>query len=139
MNLAKLLRGVVAASALCACAIAVANSENADLIERLKPIGDVCMAGDPCASAVVEVAAGPRSGKEVYDGKCMVCHAAGIAGAPKMGDGADWGARLTAKGPDGLFNNAWNGINAMPAKGTCNDCSEDEIKNAIAYMTDNSI
>lgn len=137
MNLAVMLRGLVAASAVCASLAVLANSDNAGIVERLKPTGEVCMAGDECAAAVVEVVAGPRSGKELYDTKCMVCHSAGIAGAPKFGDSAAWAARVSAKGLDGLFDSAWNGINAMPAKGTCNDCTEDEIKSAIAYMTEN--
>lgn len=127
MKLSVILRGAVAALALTSVTAVFAG----DLAERIKPVGEVCMAGDECAAAVVEVAAGPRSGKELYDTKCMACHAVGVAGAPKFGE---WSARVDERGMDGLFNNAWNGINAMPAKGTCGDCSEDEIKAAIEYM-----
>jgi cytochrome c5 len=31
-----------------------------------------------------------------------------------------------------------NGINAMPPKGMCMDCSDDEIKDAVKHMVDNS-
>ena len=136
MNLVMILRSLVAVSVVCVSFVAFAKSENADMLERLKPVGSVCMAGDACAAAVVEVAAGPRSGKDVYESKCTACHSVGVAGAPKYGDSAAWGARVSEKGMSGLFNNAWNGINAMPAKGTCNDCSEDEIKAAILYMAE---
>ncbi len=103
---------------------------------RIAPVGKVCMEGDACAAPVVAVVEGPRTGKSLYDTKCSACHAIGVAGAPKFGDKTAWGARVSAKGLDGLFTSAWNGINAMPPKGTCNDCSEDEIKAAIAYMAE---
>ena len=64
----------------------------------------------------------PRSGDEVYNTKCAVCHGTGAAGAPKFGDAGAWGGRV-AKGLDTLTN-AINGINGMPAKGLCKDCSE---------------
>lgn len=130
MKLSVILRGALAALALTSVTAVFAN----DVVERIKPVGELCMAGDECAAAVVEVAAGPRSGKELYDTKCMACHAVGVAGAPKLGDKAEWGARVDTRGMDGLFTNAWNGINAMPPKGTCADCTEDEIKGAIEYM-----
>jgi cytochrome c5 len=133
VKLAVMFRSLVAAVAIMGSMSVWADSE---LVERIKPVGEICMAGDECAAAVVEVAAGPRTGKQLYDTKCMACHASGVAGAPKLGDSVVWGDRVNAKGLDGLFNSAWNGINAMPPKGTCNDCTEDEIKSAIKYMTE---
>lgn len=133
MKLAVVSRGLVAAVAIISSVAVLADSE---LVQRIKPVGEVCMAGEACAAAVVEVAAGPRSGKDLYDTKCMACHASGVAGAPKLGDSVAWGDRINAKGLDGLFDSAWNGINAMPPKGTCNDCTEDEIKSAIKYMSE---
>ncbi len=35
---------------------------------------------------------------------------------------------------DTLLSNALNGFNAMPPRGTCADCSEEEIQAAINYM-----
>jgi cytochrome c5 len=35
-----------------------------------------------------------------------------------------------------VWQNAINGINAMPPRGTCADCSDDEIKAAIEHMTE---
>ena len=133
MKLAVVSRGLVAAVAII---ISVGVWADSELVERIKPVGEVCMAGDSCAAAVVEVVSGPRTGKELYDTKCMACHASGVAGAPKFGDSVAWGDRVNAKGLDGLFDGAWNGINAMPPKGTCNDCTEDEIKGAIKYMSE---
>lgn len=103
--------------------------------ERLKPAGEVCMSGDPCAAAVVASASsdGPRSGEEVYSTKCSSCHATGAAGAPKFADAAAWAPRI-GKGNDTLYSNAIGGFNGMPAKGLCFDCSDDEIKAAVDHM-----
>lgn len=76
-----------------------------------------------------------RSGEEVYNTKCSVCHAAGVAGAPKFGDAAAWAPRAE-KGIDALLATAISGINAMPPKGTCMDCSDAELKSSIQYMLD---
>jgi cytochrome c5 len=80
---------------------------------------------------------GPRSGEDVYAGSCAACHDTGAAGAPKVGDIAAWNPRLD-KGLETLFSNALNGFNAMPAKGMCMSCSDDEIKDAVTHMVDNS-
>lgn len=74
------------------------------------------------------------AGKATYDTKCSVCHASGVAGAPKYGDKAAWAPRI-ATGMDALLKSATNGKNAMPPKGTCMDCSEADLKAAIEYMT----
>lgn len=83
------------------------------------------------------VAMAERSGEEVYNTKCSVCHAAGIANAPKFGDAAAWAPRAE-KGVDALLATAISGINAMPPKGTCMDCSDAELKSAIEYMLDHA-
>jgi cytochrome c5 len=74
-----------------------------------------------------------RSGEEVYKTKCFVCHMTGAAGAPKIDDKAAWAPRV-ATGPEALFNSVQNGKNAMPPKGTCMDCSTDELRKAVEYI-----
>lgn len=69
-----------------------------------------------------------------YSKSCIVCHAAGVAGAPKTGDAAAWAPRLE-KGMDALVNSAEKGLNAMPPKGMCLDCSADDYKALIEYMS----
>ncbi len=76
-----------------------------------------------------------RSGEEIYNTKCSVCHASGVAGAPKFGDAAAWAPRAE-KGMDALLATAITGIRAMPPKGTCMDCSDNELKVSIQYMLD---
>jgi cytochrome c5 len=78
-----------------------------------------------------------RSGDQVFNTYCIACHMSGVAGAPKFGDKADWQSHIE-KGMETLLANVTNGINAMPPKGLCFDCSDDEIQNAIQYIIDNS-
>ena len=104
--------------------------------ERIAQIGSVYLEGEIDITAIAAApkkSAKARSGKEVYSSTCQTCHAIGVAGAPKYGNKADWSAR-TAQGLDGLLKVALKGKGAMPAKGTCGDCSDDEIKDAITYM-----
>ena len=102
--------------------------------DRIKPVADVCVQGDEsCGGPVVVVASGPRSGEAVFNSACTTCHTAGIAGAPKKGDLAAWSARL-AKGFDKTLATAKTGLNAMPPKGLCMDCSDDELTAAIKFM-----
>jgi len=68
-----------------------------------------------------------------YGKSCGVCHANGAANAPKTGDAAAWEPRM-AKGMDVLVQSVENGLNAMPPKGMCFDCSADDYKALIEYM-----
>jgi len=85
------------------------------------------------AALLFSVAANAREAQELYNKACIACHASGAAGAPKTGDKAAWEPRL-AKGMDTMLKNAKNGINAMPPKGMCMDCTDEEFKALIQYM-----
>ncbi len=71
--------------------------------------------------------------EELYTKSCAVCHAAGAAAAPKTGVAAEWEPRL-AKGMDTLVTSVQKGLNAMPPKGMCFDCSAEDYKALIEYM-----
>lgn len=75
--------------------------------------------------------------ERAYMHSCWACHNSGAAGAPKVGDAAAWSARME-KGIDAVVTNAVNGLNAMPAKGMCFTCTNDDIKALVQYMVDNS-
>jgi len=125
-----------------------ALSEEA-VAKRLQPVGEVAV--DPNqpkpepAAAPVAVAAGPAAvipaaaggdagkGKSVYDSACTVCHAAGVAGAPKAGDKAAWAPRLKT-GNAALVATAIKGKGAMPPKGGNLSLSDADIKAAVDYM-----
>jgi cytochrome c5 len=107
--------------------------------ERIAPMGHVVMSSDVAvtlASAVVGDQKG-RTGESIYNSNCMACHNYGVAGAPKFGDAEAWAKKLE-KGIDLVYANAINGIRGMPARGTCMDCSDDEIKVTIDYILNNS-
>ncbi len=136
MSPIKKLFGVLLVAGLVAGS-AVANSED-DVKARTAPVGSTCMSGDECAAAPAPAAAaGPKSGKDVYSGFCTTCHGAGLMGAPKFGAAADWAPRV-AKGKETLYTHALQGFNAMPPKGMCATCTDDEIKSAVDHMLDNS-
>lgn len=137
----NLIKKVLAAQAAVLALWAVGAQAASDdaIAERLKPVGEVCIAGQECKGVGTVAAAasgGARSADDVVNKYCAACHSAGVLGAPKIGDAADWKARADkAGGIDGLLKHAISGINAMPPKGTCADCSDDELQGAIAKMS----
>ena len=80
--------------------------QEAEINERIKPVGMVT-AGEIPKGPIV------RSGKEIVEATCRSCHGAGVLGAPKIGDTADWGARF-GQGMATLIKNAANGKGGMP-------------------------
>ena len=82
--------------------------------------------------AVAEVAA--FDVESTYQMSCFACHGTGAAGAPILGDADAWTERM-AKGMDAVMVNVMNGINAMPAKGLCMTCSEDDLLSLVNYMS----
>ena len=69
-----------------------------------------------------------------YEKSCKLCHDTGLMGAPKTGDVAAWAPRLE-KGNDVLLKHAIEGFNAMPPKGTCMDCTDEDLQKLIEKMT----
>lgn len=136
----KLMRAlaVVGLGAVIAAPTYAAMSDE-DIKARIKPIGEVCLEGQACGAgaAVAAAPAGARSGEDVYKSSCFACHGAGVAGAPKFGDAGAWAGRLS-QGMDQVIANAINGVRAMPPRGTCASCSDEEISNAVNYMVENS-
>lgn len=78
-----------------------------------------------------------KTGQQVYDSTCTACHAAGVAGAPKLGDAGAW-APLISAGMDSLLKIALEGKGAMPAKGGNPTLSDFEIARAVVYMANQS-
>jgi cytochrome c5 len=71
-----------------------------------------------------------------YKKTCATCHNAGIAGAPKFADAAQWESRI-AKGMDTLYTSSISGMPpGMPAKGMCFSCSDDDLKAIVDYMVE---
>lgn len=78
-----------------------------------------------------------KTGKGVYDRACGICHAGGVAGAPRTGDTAAWEARV-AQGMTVLVEHAINGYQGeagyMPPRGGNSQLSDAEVAAAVAYM-----
>lgn len=134
------------------------------IAERLRPVGTVCIKGEDClqpaakptavepvkaveapeateatteAAAEQPAAVAARSGEAVYGSSCFVCHATGVSGAPLKGDKDDWQARYDAEGGiDGMLRISKAGKGAMPPMGTCGTCSDEELVNAIEFMSE---
>lgn len=75
-----------------------------------------------------------RDGEIIYNTICSVCHAGGLAGAPKTGDKSAWAPRIVA-GLDAMLKNATNGKGAMPPKGGAADLTDAELKAAVEYLS----
>jgi len=117
--------------------VAMPPGTDEQIAERLKPYGAVSRVGDgSMPTAATSTSSEPRTGEQVYNQFCFACHATGASGAPKFGDASAWAPRID-KGMDALMTSTLNGFNVMPAKGTCMNCSEDELHAAVEYMVSN--
>jgi cytochrome c5 len=78
------------------------------------------------------------AGQTLYESVCRACHGPEnvMVSAPKAGDTADWGQRLSrgSRGLETLADNAVNGFGAMPAKGGRSELSRDQILLVIKFM-----
>lgn len=75
-----------------------------------------------------------QTGKDVYAKTCAVCHATGLAGAPRYGNAADW-VPLAARGVSQMYQGALKGTpKGMPAKGGNLALPDAEVKAAVDYM-----
>ncbi|MBH9552302.1 c-type cytochrome [Inhella gelatinilytica] len=80
-------------------------------------------------------------GKGVYAKTCAMCHSAGVAGAPKPGDKADWGPRI-AQGMDVVYKHAIEGFTGgkgmMPPRGGGTALTDEQVKAAVDFMVNQS-
>ena len=72
-------------------------------------------------------------GEKIYNQACVACHVAGVAGAPKLGDKAQWAPRI-ATGMDAMIASVINGKGAMPARGGAANASDKDLAAAVHYM-----
>ncbi len=122
-------------TSLCYATLSGSLSEK-QIILRLQPEAEVTVeAGSSMPTAKPTVAF--EAGQQRYEEVCHICHGTGIGGAPKFGDKDDWAPRI-AEGIDVLLKHALEGYKAMPVKGTCMNCTDDEIKKSIEYMISKS-
>lgn len=114
------------------------DTELKKIQQRILPVGQVHVQDQNEIS--IQIAVGSKvttktkSGQVIYEQHCIVCHRDGLAGAPKLQDEKDWKLRLAGRTLKDLVTSSIKGLNAMPAKGTCIECSADDLKAAIQYM-----
>ena len=92
-------------------------------------------------AAVMFSGAALADGKATYDSICFACHTTGAAGAPKLGDKANWAPRIS-QGLDVLKKHANEGFKGnsgfMPAKGGNAALSDADVGAAVEYMVSQS-
>jgi cytochrome c5 len=78
-----------------------------------------------------------RVGIQTYKAVCAVCHASGVANAPKFGDKNAW-KPLIDEGQVILTAHGYVGVRAMPPKGGKPDLSIEHFAEAVNYIVNNS-
>ena len=136
--------------------------------DNIRPVGQVCLAGQACESttggagsepapgaavsepanaveppAAVSVVPEPAPAQEAavaafdaeatYQMSCFACHGTGAAGAPELGAQEVW-EEIMEKGVAAVMTNVIDGVNAMPARGLCATCSDDDLQALVDYM-----
>jgi len=159
----SLVIGILAAFALAILVLALKMSDltqgvythdtaekQAAINDRIRPFGQVYLPGEEHAAAAptVDVAEEPEpvaaamTGPQVYNLACNMCHGNGVGGAPVVGDATLWAPRI-AKGLDVLQDHAIHGFDGdaltpMLPKGGRPDLTDQEVRDAVAYMVSQS-
>ena len=164
MNNLLVQRGVFSVLVLLASTLLSHSVSAQNIADNIRPVGSICLAGQACVGTVagamneasvadaaepaieaaaeaaadaapMEVAAAATEfdAAGAYQMSCNACHGTGAAGAPMLGDAAAWEARME-KGMEALMSNVINGVGAMPARGICMTCSDDDLQAIVNYM-----
>lgn len=87
---------------------------------------------------LTSIAGKHAAGKAIVEHFCSVCHASQPQiqlGAPRLGHPTDWKPRLK-QGKETLFEHTNLGIGAMPPRGGCFECTDEQLREAIEYLID---
>ena len=86
------------------------------------------------ASLPFAALADAAAGKATYEKTCALCHAGGLAGAPRFGQAAEWAPRIKT-GVASLYESALKGTpRGMPGKGGNVNLPDADVKSAVDYM-----
>jgi cytochrome c5 len=97
-------------------------------------IGRLALA-EPAPTVQPENPPDAKKGEAVYRESCSVCHKKGANGAPRLGRAKDWENRLFEWQPL-MEKHASEGYLNMPAKGYNPQLSEQDMANAVFFMTE---
>lgn len=115
------------------------DTSNTDCMKNCKDPASVKITSEPAIvtlqaeEQVAEVVQAAEGGEKIYQQACKLCHDAGVAGSPMLGDKAAWAARME-QGRDKLVSNAILGIGVMPPKGGQSQLSNEEVTSAVDYL-----
>lgn len=85
---------------------------------------------------VMQLKNDPQAGKKIFAEYCSVCHSPHPEiplHAPRVGYKKDW-IKFKNMSFDNLFKLAMLGYGAMPARGGCFECTDEQLKQAIRYL-----
>lgn len=99
------------------------------IVSRIRPVAGFELRDASAPTAL-------RAGDAVFKGQCGACHDTGAAGAPKVGDAANWAPRIK-QGLQTLIDHALKGKGAMPPQAG-GEYADGEIARAVVYMANNS-
>ncbi|MCJ8315130.1 MAG: cytochrome c5 family protein [Saccharospirillaceae bacterium] len=140
MKIANLVKYVLLTVLTSAGVLAFANEENS-IESRLAPVGNVCIEGIECTTAVAVASpeSDDNSPEALFKGKCNSCHGTGAGGAPIVGNTDAWAPRI-AKGTESLYASALNGVagTMMMPKGGFSDLADEDVQAIVDYMVEQS-
>jgi len=77
------------------------------------------------------------NGQLIYEDDCILCHEGAIEGAHRLDQSDRW-RESAKKGYERLVSNTIQGYRGkygeLPVMGMCPQCSESDIRDAVAYM-----
>jgi len=92
------------------------------------------------ASFVKQLKNDKEAGKKIFQEFCASCHAKHPAinvNAPRIGDKKTWNIKRKM-GMNHLLKITINGVGAMPARGGCFECSDEQLYQSIEYILQQS-
>ena len=102
-----------------------------------KPAATDAVEASGTSDAMAEMSYDLDNGEAIYKKFCFACHDAGLAGAARHADKERW-TESAAKGVPTLVSNVTNGYQGkygiIPPKGTCMECSDQDIIDAVHYQ-----
>lgn len=87
-------------------------------------------------ASLKEIQNKPNEGQLILTQYCLNCHAKNPIiplNAPTIGDKKAWGSRIK-QGFEVLFEHTANGFNAMPARGGCFECTDEQLRMSIKAL-----
>ena len=85
---------------------------------------------------VKQLSGDPNAGRKIFKEFCSACHSKQPSidiHAPRIGDKKAWDIRRKM-GMDLLLKMTINGVGAMPARGGCFECSDQQLRETIRYI-----